>query len=97
MPTYVYECEKCGSRFEVFHSISAEPLKKHSDIHKYKVEGARMVLSDCDGKVKRIISGGSGVIFKGKGFYSTDYKKKKGKPEPKQYECEVRKPDGWDD
>lgn len=97
MPTYDYKCEKCGQTFEVFHSISAEPLKRHSDIRKYKVSGAKMILSECDGKVHRVISGGAGVIFKGKGFYSTDYKKKTGKEDPKPIECDVHKPESWDE
>ena len=60
MPTYDYKCSKCGKRFEEFHSITAPPLKKC----KY-----------CSGKVQRLISPGAGFIFKGKGFYATDYRK----------------------
>lgn len=60
MPTYEYECLKCGKRIEKFQSITAKPLEKHEH---------------CGGKLKRIISGGSGIIFKGKGFYCNDYKK----------------------
>lgn len=61
MPTYEYECEKCGQRFEAFQSITAEPLTKCTK------EG-------CDGKVKRLFSTGGGFIFKGSGFYITDYR-----------------------
>ena len=61
MPTYEYECEKCGYVFEEFQSISAEPLEK------CKKEG-------CDGKVKRLFSPGAGFLFKGSGFYITDYR-----------------------
>ena len=61
MPTYEYECEKCGLHFEEFQSISAEPLKK------CKRDG-------CDGIVKRLLSAGGGFLFKGSGFYSTDYR-----------------------
>ena len=61
MPTYEYECEKCGHKFEEFQSIMAEPLKK---------------CPKCNGKVRRLIGAGSGLIFKGSGFYATDYKKK---------------------
>jgi putative FmdB family regulatory protein len=61
MPTYEYECEKCGYVFEEFQSISAEPLKK------CKKEG-------CDGTVKRLFSPGAGFLFKGSGFYITDYR-----------------------
>jgi putative FmdB family regulatory protein len=61
MPTYEYECEKCGYLFEEFQSMSAEPLKK------CKKEG-------CDGDVHRLLSGGAGFLFKGSGFYITDYR-----------------------
>lgn len=61
MPTYEYECEKCGFIFEEFQSINAEPLKN------CKKEG-------CDGSVKRLFSPGAGFIFKGSGFYITDYR-----------------------
>ncbi len=61
MPTYEYECEKCGKRFEAFQSITAEPLTKCND-------------ESCDGTVKRLFSAGAGFIFKGSGFYITDYR-----------------------
>jgi putative FmdB family regulatory protein len=61
MPTYEYECEKCKYIFEEFQSINAEPLKK------CKKEG-------CDGNVKRLFSPGAGFLFKGSGFYATDYR-----------------------
>jgi putative FmdB family regulatory protein len=61
MPTYEYECQKCGYIFEEFQSINAAPLKN------CKKEG-------CDGTVRRLFSGGAGFIFKGSGFYSTDYR-----------------------
>jgi putative FmdB family regulatory protein len=60
MPTYEYRCSRCGKQFEEFQSIIAEPLKRC----KY-----------CQGKVQRLISPGAGFIFKGKGFYATDYRK----------------------
>ena len=59
MPTYDYECTICGHGFEAFHSISAEPL---SDCPK------------CEGSVKRLIGAGAGILFKGSGFYQTDYR-----------------------
>lgn len=59
MPTYEYECTKCGYIFEKFHSIT-EP--SHKECPK------------CKGPVKRNIGGGSGIIFKGSGFYATDYR-----------------------
>ncbi|HEX2958940.1 MAG TPA: FmdB family zinc ribbon protein [Chitinispirillaceae bacterium] len=61
MPTYEYQCEKCGYTFEEFQSITAEPLKN------CKKEG-------CDGTVKRLFSPGAGFLFKGSGFYITDYR-----------------------
>ena len=61
MPTYEYECEKCGCIFEEFQSINSEPLKT------CKKEG-------CEGKVHRLLSGGAGFLFKGSGFYITDYR-----------------------
>lgn len=60
MPTYEYKCRKCQHEFEEFQSISAEPVK---------------VCPSCKGEVERIISGGAGLIFKGSGFYITDYKR----------------------
>ena len=59
MPTYEYECEKCQHQFERFQSITEEPVK---------------VCPVCEGKVKRLISGGGGFLFKGNGFYITDYR-----------------------
>lgn len=64
MPTYEYACPKCGHEFELFQSMRDEPLKK---CPKCKKAG-----------VKRLIGGGAGLIFKGTGFYITDYKKKSG-------------------
>jgi putative FmdB family regulatory protein len=57
MPTYEYECKKCSHRFEVFQSMSDEPIKK---------------CPECGKQVRRLVSGGVGVIFKGSGFYVTD-------------------------
>lgn len=59
MPTYEYVCLKCGYKFEKFQSMKEEKLK---DCPK------------CKGKVKRLIGAGAGTIFKGSGFYQTDYK-----------------------
>lgn len=61
MPTYEYECEKCGNIFEEFQSINAEPLKNCKK-------------TGCDGTIKRLFSSGAGFIFKGSGFYITDYR-----------------------
>ncbi|NOR18309.1 zinc ribbon domain-containing protein [candidate division WOR-3 bacterium] len=60
MPTYEYECTKCKYTFEEFQKITDEPLKK---------------CPKCGSKLRRIITGGVGLIFKGNGFYVTDYKK----------------------
>jgi putative FmdB family regulatory protein len=65
MPTYEYECKKCGERFERYQSITARPLTK---------------CPACGGRVRRRIGAGGGVIFKGSGFYETDYKRKKVPP-----------------
>lgn len=59
MPTYEYECTKCGHTFEKFHSISAEPPKR---------------CPKCRCKVRRKVGTGGGLIFKGSGFYITDYR-----------------------
>jgi putative FmdB family regulatory protein len=63
MPTYEYECGKCGYHFEKFQNMSGKPLKR---------------CMKCRGKLRRLIGSGSGVIFKGSGFYETDYKRKGG-------------------
>jgi putative FmdB family regulatory protein len=67
MPTYEYVCEKCGHNFEQFQLISAKPLTTcPKEVCIKKTWGK--------GKVKRAISGGAGLIFKGSGFYITDYR-----------------------
>jgi len=63
MPTYEYKCKKCDRIFDHFQSMKDEPLKTCQ-------------FDDCDGEVERLISAGAGIIFKGSGFYETDYKKK---------------------
>ncbi|MFA7677242.1 MAG: FmdB family zinc ribbon protein [Candidatus Omnitrophota bacterium] len=72
MPTYDYKCLKCGDKFEAFQKMSDKPLKE---------------CPKCKGQVRRLIGSGCGLIFKGKGFYATDYKKStcstKAKDEPK--------------
>jgi putative FmdB family regulatory protein len=62
MPTYDYKCTKCGYTFELFQTMSADPVKE---------------CPNCGGIVKRLIGPGSGPIFKGTGFYQTDYKNNK--------------------
>ena len=76
MPTYDYLCKECGNKFEHFQSMSSPALKIFPFCENCKKE-------NCS--VERIISGGTGLIFKGSGFYLTDYKNKKSnnkKPEP---------------
>ena len=60
MPTYEYKCLKCKKKFERLQRMSDEPIKK---------------CVYCSGKVERLIGAGVGLIFKGTGFYITDYKK----------------------
>ncbi len=61
MPTYDYKCLDCGHTFEEFQKITDQPLSK---------------CPVCEGHVKRLISAGAAPIFKGSGFYQTDYKNK---------------------
>jgi putative FmdB family regulatory protein len=60
MPTYEYECKSCGHTFDVFQSMKDDPLKD---------------CPQCGRELRRIINGGTGVIFKGSGFYVTDKNK----------------------
>ena len=59
MPTYEYECQKCGHTFEVFQSMTDKPRQR---------------CPLCRGKVRRCLGIGAGILFKGSGFYSTDYR-----------------------
>jgi putative FmdB family regulatory protein len=68
MPTYSYQCKKCEAVADHFHGINAKP---------------RIKCEECGGACKRLIGTGSGIIFKGSGFYETDYKQKSGKPSDK--------------
>jgi len=61
MPTYEYVCRNCDHQFEAFHSIKDDPLSQ---------------CPSCgDNALRRLIGAGSGIIFKGSGFYETDYKR----------------------
>ena len=59
MPTYDYQCTSCGHTFEVFQSMSDDRKKR---------------CPKCRCKANRLISGGAGILFKGSGFYTTDYR-----------------------
>lgn len=59
MPTYEYECRKCGHTFEKFQRISEPPAKR---------------CPRCRSAVRRVLGGGAGLLFKGSGFYITDYR-----------------------
>lgn len=61
MPNYDYRCEKCGNVFEIFQKMSDPKLESCPE-------------KDCGGQVKRLLGTGAGVIFKGSGFYQTDYR-----------------------
>jgi len=62
MPTYDYKCKECGITFELFQKMTDDHIKD---------------CIECGGKVKRLIGSGMTPIFKGSGFYETDYKSKK--------------------
>jgi putative FmdB family regulatory protein len=59
MPTYEYECLSCGHQFEEFQKMTDKPIE---------------TCPKCKGKARRKISGGAGFLFKGSGFYATDYR-----------------------
>ena len=72
MPTYEYECKACGHRFEQFQQMTAKPLEK---------------CPKCKKKLRRLIGNGAGIIFKGSGFYATDYRKPGPNPNPSCQGC----------
>ena len=80
MPTYEYQCLKCKKKFDQLQKMSDKPLK---------------TCIYCKGRVERLIGAGAGFIFKGAGFYATDYRRKdkEKKPETKPEKSEVKKPD----
>lgn len=80
MPTYEYECGSCGHAFERFQRINDEPVR---------------ICPECGGEVKRLISTGGGLVFKGPGFYATDYRKgpqSPGKSESKEGDSKRESP-----
>ena len=69
MPTYAYRCRKCGHRFELFHSIKDDKPRR---------------CPKCRSRADRVPAGGAGVLFKGSGFYITDYRSQGYKDRAKQ-------------
>jgi putative FmdB family regulatory protein len=65
MPTYEYECDECGKRFELFQQMTDDPVAE---------------CPDCGGGVRRLIGTGGGLILKGEGFHANDYSQKKSCP-----------------
>ncbi len=84
MPTYEYECQKCNGTFEVFQSMQDEALVECPKDKCLKSRWGR-------GKVKRLLGTGAGIIFKGSGFYITDYRSE-GYKEAAKKESESSKP-----
>jgi len=64
MPTYEYQCKECNRTFEYFQSLREAPKTR---------------CEECGGKLTKLLSSGAGLIFKGSGFYATDYKAKETK------------------
>ena len=95
MPTYEYECEKCGKTFDVFQSMKDQTFKTCPEEHCRMKKWGK-------GKVRRLPGTGAGLIFKGSGFYITDYrsegyhaakKKESGEPaKPAAAESKSEKP-----
>ncbi len=59
MPTYEYECRDCRCRYDLFQKMTEEPLAK---------------CAKCGGRARRLVGGGAGVIYRGGGFYTTEYR-----------------------
>jgi putative FmdB family regulatory protein len=78
MPTYEYSCDHCGNHFERFQSMSEDRLKR---------------CPKCRHKITRLLGTGAGIIFKGTGFYETDYRRKS-QPEPASASSGETKPEG---
>ncbi len=74
MPHYDYRCESCGNVFEVFHKITETP---------------KVNCPECGADSQKMVGGGAGIIFKGSGFYKTDYASSKPKEESKCSTCSV--------
>ena len=80
MPTYDYICSECGERFEHFQTMTSSVLTQKPNCEQEKCA------------VKRVVSGGTGLIFKGSGFYLTDYKNKDIPEQPKDKKDTKEKP-----
>lgn len=65
MPTYDYECTRCGHAFEEFQEMSAPPRSR---------------CPRCRGRVQRVVGGGAGIVFRGSGWYVTDSRSRPGRP-----------------
>lgn len=82
MPTYEYQCGKCGETLEIFQKITDPPRKR---------------CPKCRGALRRKLGTGAGVLFKGSGFYATDYRsesyKKAASAEKNQTKADAAKPD----
>ena len=78
MPTYEYQCQKCHRRHEASQSITAKPLT---------------ACPRCKGRLKRLLGSGSGFLFKGSGFYITDYRSKSYDEAKKKDQPSSRAPD----
>ncbi len=76
MPTYEYECKACGKVHEVFHGMNDPHLRKCPSCGKLKL--------------KKLVSAGAGVLFKGSGFYTTDYRSKEYKDKAKKEKSESK-------
>lgn len=75
MPTYEYECDKCGEVFELFQPITEPPRRR--------LKRTDPKPCNCNARVTRRISAGAGIIFKGSGFYQTDYRSESYKKDAK--------------
>ena len=80
MPTYDYECSSCGHKYEIFEKIGANPRKKCPKCGKRRA--------------KRLLGMGAGVVFKGSGFYTTDYARKDPKGGEKEPKTDKKDSDG---
>ncbi len=80
MPNYDYVCQDCGHRFEVFQSMNDPKLEDCPQ-------------AECSGKVRRLLGTGAGLLFKGAGFYQTDYRSSSYQAGAKQDSAPAAKPE----